>query len=146
MFRDKVNQKLKEAMKAKDRDSISGLRMILAAIKNKEIEKRTEIDEGEFIGVLSTLAKQRGESIDMYKQGGRDDLVQREEAELALIKSFLPKPLTEAELTDLIDKTIAETQASGPRDMGLVMKVLTPKVRGRADGKLVSDKVKARLS
>jgi len=145
-FRDRISEKLKTAMKAGDGGAVSGLRLILAAVKNREIEKRGELDDAESIGVLSTLAKQRGESIEMYQKGGREDLVKREEAELALIKSFLPEPFSEEDLAGLIDEAITESGASGARDMGKVMKIVSPKTRGRADGKVVSEMVKKKLS
>jgi len=145
-FKEKIGEKLKGAMKAKDDRAVSGLRMILAAVENREIEKRGELDEGEFVGVLSTLAKQRNESIEMYRNGGRQDLVDREEAELALIKTFLPEQLSEGELANIVDEAIAKAGAAGPKDMGKVMKIVTPKTRGRADGKLVSELVKSKLS
>jgi len=118
----------------------------LAALKNREIEKRDALDEDECVKILSSLAKQRGESIEMYRQGGRDDLAKKEEAELAMIKSFLPQPLAEEDLRRLVDEAISETGAGSPRDMGLVMKALGPKIRGRADGKLVSEIVRQKLS
>lgn len=145
-FKDGITEKLKEAMKARDTAAVGGLRLILAAIKNREIEKRGELDEGEFMGVLTSLAKQRNESIEMYRRGGRDDLALREEAELALIKSFLPEPLSNEDLERLVDEAISEAGASGPKDVGSVMKIVAPKTRGRADGRLVSDVVKRKLS
>ncbi|MBT3182734.1 MAG: GatB/YqeY domain-containing protein [Deltaproteobacteria bacterium] len=145
-FKDKIGDELKGAMKARDTGAVAGLRMILAAIQNREIEKRGDLDDDECVRVLSTLAKQRNESIDMYKKGGRDDLVQREAAELALIKSFLPAELSSDELARIVDDAIAESGASGPGDMGKVMKIVTPKTRGRADGKAVSELVKTKLS
>lgn len=145
-FKDKISENLRTAMKAGDSASVSGLRMILAAVKNREIEKRGELDDDEYIKVLSTLAKQRGESIEMYEKGGRQDLVEREKAELALIRSFMPEQLSEDELSSLIDEAVAEVGALGPRDMGKVMKAVSPRVRGRADGKAVSDLVRKKLS
>jgi len=145
-FKEKIGDQLRDAMKAKDSASVGGLRMILAALKNREIEKKGELDDDDCIKLLSTLVKQRGESIEMYKNGGRDDLVEREEAELALIKSFLPEELSAEELEKLVVEAIAESGAAGPKDMGKVMKIVTPKTRGRADGKVVSELVKQKLS
>ena len=144
-LKDRIVGELTRAMKAKDAPTTSCLRLILAAIKNREIEKRGELDDAECIKVLSSLVKQRNESIEMYRKGGRQDLVEKETAELALIRSFLPEPLSEEELSRLVDEAIAETEASGMKDMGKVMKVLTPKVSGRADGKKVSELVRSKL-
>ena len=144
-LKDRIVGELTRAMKAKDAPTTSCLRLILAAIKNREIEKRGELDDAECIKVLSSLVKQHNESIEMYRKGGRQDLAEKETAELALIRSFLPKPLSEEELSRLVDEAIAETEASGMKDMGKVMKVLTPKVSGRADGKKVSELVRSKL-
>ncbi|HPW44832.1 MAG TPA: GatB/YqeY domain-containing protein [bacterium] len=141
-----ISQRLKEAMKAKDADRISALRLVLAAINNREIEKRGELDEGDCLSLLSSLVKQRMESIEMFKQGGRDELAAKEEAELLLIRSFLPEQLSESDISGIIESAISETGASGIKDLGKVMKVVSPKVKGRADGKLVSDLVKQKLS
>jgi len=144
-LKDRIVGELKSAMKAKDAPATGCLRLILAAIKNREIEKRGELDDAECIKVLSALTKQRNESIDMYRQGGRQDLVEKETAELNLIRSFLPKPLSEEELSRLVDEAIAETEAGSVKDMGKVMKTLSPKVSGRADGKQVSELVRSKL-
>lgn len=144
-LKDRIVGELTKAMKAKDAATTSCLRLILAAIKNREIEKRGELDDAECIKLLSSLVKQRNESIEMYRKGGRQDLVEKETAELALVRSFLPEPLSEKELSRLVDEAVAETAACGMKDMGKVMKVLTPKVSGRADGRQVSELVKAKL-
>ncbi len=140
-LKESINKQLKEAMKAKDAARLSCLRLIIAAIKNQEIEKRGELDDAECMKVLSKLAKQRNESIEIYKTAGRAELVDKESAELDIIKSFLPKALSDEELTKLIDDTIKEVEAEGPKDMGKVMKAIGPKVAGRADGKKVSGAV-----
>jgi uncharacterized protein len=137
---------LKEAMKAKDSLRLNCLRLIIAAFKNREIEKRGALDDAECLKVLSTLAKQRAESIELYRQGGRADLVEKESKELAIIQSFLPAALSEGELAKLVAEAIAEVGAAGPKDMGKVMKAIGPKVAGRADGKAVSEAVKAKLA
>jgi hypothetical protein len=98
------------------------------------------------MAILSTIAKQRNESIEMYKKGGRDDLVAKETAELAIVQSYLPKQLSDDELAKCVAEAIAETGAKGPADMGKVMKALMPKTQGRADGKKVSELVKNKLS
>lgn len=145
-LKEKIIERMKSGMRARDALSTDCMRMVMAAIKNREIEKRGELDDAECIKVLTSLAKQRGESIEMFKQGGRQDLVVKEEAELALIKSFLPEELSEGELAKLVEEAISETQAGSPRDMGRVMKALAPKIQGRADGKVVSELVKQKLS
>lgn len=145
-LKDQIGTDLKERMKARDALSVSCMRMILAAIHNREIEKRGDLTDAECAAVLSTLAKQRNESIEMYEKGGRQDLVDKEKAELAIIKSFLPEELSDDELSGIVSEAIAEVGVSGPSDMGKVMKVLIPKVAGRADGRRVSEIVKARLA
>ena len=137
---------MKEAMKAKDSLRLSAIRLIRAAIKNREIEERRELDDQGVIAVLSTLAKQRRDSVEAYRQSHREDLAEKEEKELAVIQEFLPRPLTEDEIRSLIDEAVAESGASGMKDMGKVMKSVTAKTTGRADGRLVSELVKARLS
>ena len=134
-----------EAMKAKDSARVGCLRLVMAAIKNREIDKREELTDAECIKVLSTLAKQRGESIEMYKNGGRDELAAKESDELSIIKSFLPEQLSESEMLKFVEDAISETGAASMKDMGQVMKALGPKVAGRADGKVLSDIVKERL-
>ena len=140
-----IAEKIKESMKAKDSAKVGCLRFVMAAIKNREIEKREELTDAECIKVLSILAKQRGESIEMYKKGGRDELAAKESDELSIIKSFLPEELSEGEMLKLVEDAVAEIDASSMKDMGKVMKALAPKVAGRADGKVLSDMVKARL-
>jgi uncharacterized protein YqeY len=146
LLKESINKQLKEAMKAKDAPRLSCLRLIIAAFKNQQIEKRDELDDADCIKVLSKLAKQRSESIEMYKNAGRTELADKESAELDIIKSFLPKALSDDELVTLIDETIKEVQAAGPKDMGKVMKGIGLKVAGRADGKKVSEAVKASLA
>jgi uncharacterized protein YqeY len=145
-LKEDISAQMKEAMKAKDSVKLACLRMVVAAIKNREIEIKGEADDAECTKILTKLAKQRNESIGMYEKGGRDDLVQKETAELKVIESFLPEPMGDDELAKLIADTIAEVNAEGAKDMGKVMKAVTPKVAGRADGKKVSEKVRAELA
>lgn len=145
-LKEKIEQDLKQAMLAKETARVSCLRLVKSAIKNKEIDNRKPLEEGQVVALLSTLAKQRKESIDQFKKGGRTDLVSQEEAELALIETYLPKALDEAELLKIIEAAITETGASSPKDMGKVMKALTPRTIGRADGKVVSEWVKKKLA
>jgi uncharacterized protein YqeY len=145
----KIQEDLKNALKSGDSFVSGALRYIISEIKNKEIELRVtkeELSDEKVLGVLSKQAKQRDDSISEFKKGNRADLVDKEEKELSLIKSYLPAGLTEVEIKALVDAAILETGASAPADMGKVMKVLMPKVAGKADGKMVSEMVKNALS
>ncbi len=144
-LKERIEAKLRESMRARDADATGAVRLVLAAIKNREIDKGDALTDEECVKILATLAKQRQESIDLYRQGGRDDLVRKEEAELVILREFLPQPLGKDELESLVDAAIAEAGATGPRDMGAVMKLLSPKISGRADGKVVSTLVRERL-
>ena len=143
---EQLNEAMKAAMKARDSLRLNAIRMIRTAIKNREIEERHELDDQAVIGVLSTLVKQRKESAQVYRAGGRPELAEKEEQELAIIQEFLPAQLGEAELRAIIEAAVSDTGATSPKDMGKVMKVVTGKTLGRADGRLVSELVKARLS
>ena len=145
-FKEKVNEMMVLAAKAKDKIRLSALRMLKSGLHNREIDLKRELDEGEFLQLLSSMVKQRKDSIEQFAKGGRTDLVEKEEAELKVIEEFLPAQLSEAELDASIAEAIREVGAEGVRDMGKVMKVLMPKLTGRADGKAVGEKVKARLS
>jgi uncharacterized protein YqeY len=145
-LKDQLNESMKTAMKARDTLRLSAVRMVRSAIKNREIDTRVEMDDKGIIEVISTLAKQRRESIRMYQEGNRADLVQQEEAELAILMEFLPTQLSAEEINELIDRIITETGAQGAKDMGRVMKMLTPLTAGKADGKTVSDAVKQKLA
>ena len=145
-IKEEISARMKAAMKDRDSVTVGCLRLVSAAIKNKEIENRGELDEAGFMKVLTQLAKQRGEAIEMYEKGGRTELAEKEKAELAIIKSFLPEQLTDEELVKIVEAAIAEVGAEGPSDMGKVMKAVTPKTAGRADGKKVSEVVKDKLS
>ena len=145
-LKEDIGAQMKEAMKAKDQVKLACLRMVVAAIKNREIEIKGEADDAECTKILTKLAKQRNESIEMYRKGGRDDLVEKETAELRIIESFLPEPMGDEELSKLVADTIAEVNAESAKDMGKVMKALSPKVAGRADGRKVSEQVRAELA
>ncbi|MFO1464093.1 MAG: GatB/YqeY domain-containing protein [bacterium] len=140
-----IETQLKEAMRSQDKDRLMALRNIKSVLKNKAIDARRDLTDAEVIQALSTLAKQRKESIDAFQAGGRQDLVEKEAAELKVIEGFLPQQLSAEELEKIIREAIAETQAQGAKDMGKVMKAVQPKVMGRADGKVVSERVKALL-
>ena len=137
---------MKEAMRAKDSLRLNAIRLVKTAIKNKEIEARQEFDDQAVIGVLSTLVKQRRESAQIYRESNRVDLAEKEEQELAVIQEFLPQQLSEEEIKTIIEAAVAETGAASARDMGKVMKIVSAKTVGRADGRMVSELVKARLA
>ena len=142
---DKINADIITAMKAKNEAALSALRMLKSAIKYKEVDIKREIKDEEVIDVLSKQAKQRRESIEGFEKGGRAESAASEKAELALIEAYLPAGLSEAELAQLIEEAIKSTGAAGPKDMGKVMGVLTPKIKGKADMGKVSGLVKAKL-
>ena len=144
-FKEKVDQEMIRAAKAKDKIRLSAVRMLKSGLHNREIDLKRELAEAEFFQLLSSMVKQRKDSIEQFEKGGRTDLVEQEKAELRVIEEFLPSQLSEADLDAAIAEAIREVGATGIRDMGKVMKVLMPKVTGRADGKLVGEKVKARL-
>jgi uncharacterized protein YqeY len=143
---EQLNDAMKEAMKAKDALRLSTIRLIRSAVKNREIEVRGELDDEAVIEVLSSLVKQRRESAQVYRDNDRPELAEKEEAELRILQEFLPAQLSEEELLALIDAAIAEVGAASPRDMGKVMKVVSARTKGRADGKRVSELVKERLA
>ncbi|MDT8440219.1 MAG: GatB/YqeY domain-containing protein [Desulfuromonadales bacterium] len=141
---ERLNEAMKAAMKAKDSLRLGAIRMARTALKNAAIEAKGELDDAVTIKVLSTLVKQRREAADAYR-ATRPELAAKEEQELAVLQEFLPAQLDETELIGLVDAAIAEAGAGAPRDMGAVMKILTPRTVGRADGKLVSQLVRSRL-
>ena len=145
-LRERLTAEMKAAMKNRDALKLSVIRMILSSVKNRDIELRHELGDAEITETIATLCKQRRESIRLFKEAGRQELVDKEEAELALMTEFLPQQLTREELEALVMQAIADTQASGGKDMGKVMKALLPSVSGRADGKLVSEVVKEKLA
>jgi len=145
-LRERLTAEMKTAMKSRDSLRLSAIRMILSSVKNRDIELKREMDDREITETIVTLCKQRRESIRLFKEAGRQELVDKEEAELALMLEFLPQQLTREELESLVDKAIAETSATSGKDMGKVMKVLQSQVSGRADGKLVSEVVKQKLA
>lgn len=141
----RIGEAVKAAMRAGDKPRLATLRMVSAAIKQKEVDSRESLDDAAVLAVLDKMVKQRRESLAQYREAGRDDLADREQAELDLIAEFLPRPLSEAELDALIDEAVSATGAASLRDMGKVMGELKPRVQGRADMGAVSARVKARL-
>ena len=142
----RINEDVKAAMRGKEKQRLAALRLITAAIKQKEVDERIELDDAQTTGVLDKMAKQRRESIAQYEKAQRADLVARERFELELIASYLPQPLAAAEIQSLIDGAIAATGAASMKDMGKVMGQLKGQMQGRADLGKVSGMVKARLS
>ena len=145
-FKEKVNQEMIRAAKEKAGLRLSTMRMLKSGLHNREIDLKRELNEAEFLQLLSSMVKQRRDSIEQFEKGGRSDLVEKEKEELKVIEEFLPSQLSEADLDAAITEAIREVGATGIREIGKVMKVLMPKVTGRADGKAVGEKVKARLS
>ena len=136
---------LKQALKASERSKVSVIRMVKAAVKNAQIEKGRELTDEEIIPVLSTMAKQRRESIEQFARGGRVDLVQNEEQELSILQSYMPQQLSNDEIERMIHDAIRESSAAGAQDMGKVMRILMPRIKGLADGKYVNQRVKELL-
>jgi len=145
-LKEQLDTAMKQAMKARDDLRLSAVRMIRSTIRNREIDQKGELDDQGVIEVISSLAKQRRESIRLYREGNRPDLVAKEEAELEILLGFLPAQLTGDEIAELVARVIRETEAQGSKDMGRVMKALAPLTAGRADGKTVSETVRKLLS
>lgn len=145
-LRDRLTEEMKGAMRAHDDLRLSTIRMVRSAVKNREIELRRELDDLGICEVVAFLVKQCRDSIRLFQEGGRVDLVEKEEKELAILCEFLPPQLGRAELEVLVAKVIAECGAQGGKDMGKVMKALAPHVAGRADGKAVADVVREKLA
>ena len=140
-----IQEAVKIALKSGDAVTLSTLRLLLSALHNEEIKLRKELTAEEIQKTIATLCKQRGEAIELFRKGGREELAQKEEAELLVLKRYMPQPLSEAEVAALIRASIDEAGAKGMGDLGKVMKLLMPKVSGRSDGKQVSEMAKALL-
>ena len=145
-LKEQLEDAMKAAMKARDNLRLSAVRMVRAAIKNREIDNRTELDDQAVVDVIATLVKQRRESIRMYREGNRLELAEKEELEMAVLLEFLPTQLSPEEIESLIRQKILDLEASGAKDMGRVMKAVSPLTAGKADGKFVSDVVRRLLA
>jgi uncharacterized protein YqeY len=145
-LREKLDEDLKSAMRAKDSLRMNTVRGLKSAIKYREIELMKPLDDAGILGVVATEIKRRRDSVDQYRAGNRPDLADKEEAEIKILQEFLPQQLTPAEVEAKVAEVIARVGAQGPKDMGAVMKALLPEVQGRADGKVVSELVKQRLA
>ena len=142
----RIQEDMKAAMRAAEKDRLATIRLILAAIKQREVDERIQLDDTQVLAVLEKMVKQRRESIAQFQAGGRADLVAKENAELAVLAAYLPEPLSDRELDQLVAETIAATGAASIKDMGKVMNALKPKVQGRADMGALGARIKARLS
>ena len=145
-LKEQLNNAMNAAMKARDNLRLSAVRMVRAAIKNREIDTRTELDDQAVIDIIATLVKQRRESIRMYREGNRPELAEKEELEIAVLLEFLPTQLSPEDIESLIRQKIQDLEASGAKDMGRVMKAVSPLTAGKADGKFVSDVVRRLLA
>lgn len=145
-LKQRLTDDMKTAMKAGEKDRLAAIRLINAAIKQKEVDERVEMDDARVIAVLEKMVKQRKDSIEQYDKAGRDDLAAVERAELAIIGQYLPEKMGEAEIKAAIEAAIAETGAAGPADMGKLMGVLKPRLAGQADMGEVSKLIKQRLA
>lgn len=143
---DDIDRGFKKALKSGDKSTLSAMRMTRSAIKLREVELRRKLDDAEILRVLASQVKQRKESVEQFRQGGREDLACQEEAELAALEKLMPQQLSREEVQQEVAAVVAETGAAGPKDMGRVMKAAIAKLAGRADGKLISELVKEQLS
>ncbi|PTL78679.1 GatB/YqeY domain-containing protein [Vitiosangium sp. GDMCC 1.1324] len=146
--RERIDADLKDAMRSKNELNTSVLRMLKSAIKYKEVEPGATgpLDEAGILQVIGTLIKQRRDSVEQFKTGGRPELAEKEEAEISVLQNYLPKQLTPDELRAEVQAAITQAGAKSAKDMGAVMKVLTPKLQGRAEGRAISEEVKNQLS
>ncbi|MBN2398269.1 MAG: GatB/YqeY domain-containing protein [Deltaproteobacteria bacterium] len=142
----RISDAMIKAAKDKDKETLSTLRMIKSALHNREIDLKDQFGEQEMLQVLSSMVKQRKDSVEQFKQGGRPELAAKEAREIGVIQGFMPAQLSGEDLRGLIEQAIEEAGATSVRDMGKVMKLLMPRVTGKADGKAVGEAVKARLS
>jgi uncharacterized protein YqeY len=145
-IKDRLKADMIAAMKGKEKIRLEAIRFIQAAIKRIEVDTRKDLDDAAVIGILNNQAKQRKDSIEQFKNGGRQDLVEKEEAELKVLMTYLPEQLSQGDLERIVTETIKESGASGMKDLGAVMKALMPKIAGRADGGALSALVRQKLS
>ena len=146
-LKERIDADLKDAMRSKNELTLSVLRMLKSAVKYKEVEPgASALDDAGIEKVIGTLIKQRRDSVDQFKAGGRDDMAQKEEAEIAILQGYLPQQLSSEQLKAEVTSAIAAAGAKTPKDMGAVMKAVQPKVAGRAEGRAVSEEVKAQLA
>ncbi len=144
-LREQIDSDIKTALKSGAKDKVSALRMLNAALKNKQIDKRRPLTEDEVVETIRSLIKQRKDSIEQFAKGGRQDLVDKETAEVVVLEVYLPKQMGQEELETMVRDVVSQTGAQGAKDMGKVMKALVPLLAGRADNKLVSELVRKAL-
>ena len=142
----RINDDMKAAMRARETERLGTIRLLLAAIKQREVDDRVELDDAGVTAVVDKMIKQRKDSIAQFESAGRTDLVEKEQAELAVLSAYMPEQLSDAEIAAEVQAAVAQVGAAGPQDMGKVMGVLKPKLAGRADMTAVSAQVKAALS
>lgn len=142
----RISDDMKAAMRARETERLGTIRLLLAAIKQREVDERIELDDTAVLAVVDKMLKQRKDSITQFQQAGRDDLVQKEQAEVEVLKVYMPAALSDAEVAAEVQQAVADTGAAGPQDMGKVMGVLKAKLAGRADMTAVSALVKAALT
>ena len=145
-LKDTIVADMKSAMKNGDKDRLATIRLILAAVKQVEVDTRSDVSDDDLISILDKMCKQRRESISQFEQAGRDDLAAKEKSELAIILEYLPAALSDDEIAELIEKAINQTSASSMKDMGAVMSILKPQLQGRADMSVVSKHIKSKLA
>ncbi len=145
-LKEKLQDDIKAAMRAKEGDKLTTLRLITAAIKQKEVDERIELTDPEVLSILEKMIKQRKDSIAQFQLGGRQDLVDKEQAELALLMAYMPAQMSEAETAQVIETAVLQANATGPQDMGKVMALIKPLLAGKADMGLVSQMLKTRLA
>jgi uncharacterized protein YqeY len=145
-LKSRINEDMKSAMRARDADRLSAIRMLMAAIKQKEVDERIELADEQVVAVVDKLVKQRRDSVAQYEQAARKDLADRERAEIEVLSAYLPRQADAGEIVAAIDAAIVDTGAAGPQDMGRVMAVLKPRLAGRADLAAVSAQVRGRLA
>lgn len=145
-LKDRIVDDMKSAMRAKDKGLLGTIRLLLSAIKQKEVDERVTLSDADIMAVINAMIKQRKESAKQYQAGGREDLVAQEESEILVLSAYLPEPLSEEEVSQILETVIAELGASSPKDMGQVMAALKDKVQGRADMSALSQQVKSRLN
>jgi uncharacterized protein YqeY len=145
-LKDRINDDMKAAMRARETERLGTIRLLLAAIKQREVDERIVLDDAAITAVIDKMIKQRKDSISQFEAAGRTDLVEKESAELTILSAYMPEQLSDAEIAAEVQAAVAQTGAAGPQDMGKVMGVLKPKLAGRADMTAVSGLVKAALS
>lgn len=145
-LRERLQEDMKAAMRARESERLTTIRMLQAAIKQREVDERRTLEEAEILSIVEKLIKQRKDSATQFRAGQRPDLADKEEAEIVILTAYLPEPLSMEALDALIAESISQLEAAGPKDMGKVLNALRPQLLGKADMALVADKVKARLN